>query len=85
MSFLSSGKELRQLRPNVLSLYRKCLKIMRDLPRQQQVYYDYTRLKFKENASLKDGKKIRALISASEEEIAWVRNILVSSEKNKNG
>ena len=81
MSFLTNSKEFRQLRPNVLSLYRTCLKLIRDLPRQKEVYYDYTRLKFKENSSLKDGKKIRALISASKEEIAWVRKILDDSHK----
>lgn len=81
MSFLGNSKEFRQLRPKVLSLYRMCLKLIRDLPRQKEIYYDYTRLKFKENASLKDSKKIRALISASEEEIAWVRKILDTSVK----
>lgn len=81
MSFLANSKELRQLRPNVLSLYRICLKLIRDLPRQKEVYYDYTRLKFRENSSLKDSKKIRALLSASKEEIAWVRKILDDSHK----
>ena len=76
MSFLASNKELRQLRPKVLAFYRLCLKVIRDLPKQQKVYYDYTRLKFKENADLTDAKKIRSLINTGEEELQWVRKIL---------
>jgi Complex 1 protein (LYR family) len=76
MSFLTNNKELRQLRPKVFSFYRLCLKVIRDLPHQKQVYYDYTRLKFKENAALTDAKKIRFLISSGEEELEWVRKIL---------
>jgi hypothetical protein len=83
MSFLSNSKELRQLRPKVLSLYRTILKLIRDLPKQKEVYYDYTRLKFQENSNVKDGKKIRFLISSSEEEIAWVRGILDAKDKDK--
>jgi hypothetical protein len=81
MSFLTNNKEMRNLRPKVLTLYRTCLKLIRDLPRQKEVYYDYTRLKFKENANVKEAKKIKFLISSSEEEIAWVRGILTSSDK----
>ena len=76
MSFLTNNKELRQLRPKVFSFYRLCLKVIRDLPNQKKVYYDYTRLKFKENAELTDAKKIRFLISSGEEELEWVRKIL---------
>ena len=81
MSFLTNNKELRELRPKVLSLSRMCLKVIRDLPKQKEVYYDYTRLKFRENAGLKDGRQIRFLINASEEEIAWVRKILEANDK----
>jgi hypothetical protein len=80
MSFLSSNRELRKLRPMVLSLYRKCLKVIRILPNQKKVYYDYTRLKFRENASLTDSTKITFLINASEEELAWVSKILDSRQ-----
>lgn len=83
MSFLASNKELRQLRPKVLAFYRLCLKVIRDLPKQQKVYYDYTRLKFKENADLTDAKKIRSLINTGEEELQWVRKILDYREDGK--
>lgn len=84
MSFLSGGKEMRMLRPQVLSLYRICLKLIRDLPHQRKVYYDYTRLKFRENLHLTDPKKIKFLVNESEEEIAWVRKVLESRGKPGN-
>ena len=82
MSFLASNKELRQLRPKVFSFYRLCLKVIRDLPNQKKVYYDYTRLKFKENAELADAKKIRHLINSGVEELEWIRKILDHREGN---
>jgi hypothetical protein len=42
----------------------------------QKVYYDYTRLKFRENANVSEAKKIKQLLADAKEEINWVRSIM---------
>lgn len=61
---LRTKKELRALRPAALKLYRDCMKTIQCLePDHQKTWYDYTRLKYEENAGLTDPKKIRTIIS----------------------
>lgn len=60
-----------------IALYRRCMKIiMRLQPNHQKIWYDYTRLKFEENAQVTDKAKIKKLIADAEEEINWVKSVL---------
>jgi hypothetical protein len=71
------NKEVRRLKPEVIRLFRDVMRTVMKLEiNHQQIWRDYTRLKFSENEKLKDPKKIRQLISTAREEMLWVQKIL---------
>jgi predicted RNA-binding protein with EMAP domain len=60
-----------------LTLYRKCMRVIQQLqPNHQKLWYDYVRLKYDENSSLKDKQKIDKVIAAAYEELSWVQTVL---------
>jgi hypothetical protein len=66
------------------TLYRRILKNIKYLdPKFQKVYYDYARLKFKENKSVKDEKQIKKLLINAVEEIQWLESVLSRKENPK--
>lgn len=65
-----------------IHLYRKCMRIIKELiPSHQKIWYDYTRLKYEENAYVTDPIKLKKLIEAGNEELAWMESVL---ERKKN-
>lgn len=67
-----------------IHLYRKCMKVVQQLiPSHQKIWYDYTRLKFEENANVSDPKKLAKLIEAGNEELTWMESVLERKKKNK--
>ena len=72
-----NAKKLNAVRPKVISFYRKALRVIQELePNHQMIWYDYLRLKYEENATLDNEKKILGLIADGEESLAWTRTIL---------
>jgi hypothetical protein len=71
-------------KPQVLSFYRKSIKIINQLEfNYQKVWYDYCRLKFKENELLKDDKKIKIILEEAHEELDWIQTIIDSKSMKK--
>lgn len=65
-----------------IHLYRRCMKVIQQLiPSQQKLWYDYTRLKFEENAEITDPVKIKRLIKEGNEELAWMETVLERKKK----
>lgn len=72
-----SRKSLRLLRPQALSLYRKCMRIIMKLERShQKTWYDYIKLKFEENRGNNDETKIKKLFSEANEQLDWVQTVI---------
>jgi hypothetical protein len=70
------------LRAAVLAMYRKCIRVSRQLePNHQQVWYDYAGLKFREHKSLKDPRRVKSLLEDAKDEIDFVLNIIVNKTK----
>jgi hypothetical protein len=60
-----------------IHLYRRCLRIIKQLiPSHQKLWYDYTRLKYQENASVTDPIKIKKLIEQGKEELSWMETVI---------
>lgn len=78
MQFLRRRKvQSLKTRPEVIGLYRNCLRIIQQLEeKHQKTWYDYLRLKYEENANVKDEKRIVFLLKQAREEIDWVQSIL---------
>lgn len=70
-------------RAQVLSLYRDILRVIRTLvPAHQVTWYDYTRLKYKEHAAVRDHKQIEKLVKDAKEEIAWVKSVVKRKDQS---
>ncbi len=60
------------------------MKVVQQLiPSHQKIWYDYTRLKFEENANVSDPKKLAKLIEAGNEELTWMESVLERKKKTK--
>lgn len=58
-------------------LYRRCMEVIQQLqPSHQKTWYDYVRLKYEENAGLKDAAVIKKTIDSAYEELDWVQSVL---------
>lgn len=63
-------------RKMVIDLYRECMRVVRQLqPSHQKIWYDYTKLKFAENAH-RSPEDIRTLVSSAYEELEWVKSVV---------
>ena len=77
-------REIRLLRPKILSLYKKCLQISMQFEGQHKyIWRDYTRLKFNQNRNIRDTNQINTLILQALDEIKWVEYILTNKSKGK--
>lgn len=81
---LRQKKAALQLSSSVLALFRRCLRLTKRLEYDHQLtWYQYTKLKFEENRSVGDPKKIRLLIDQADDEIKFVEKILASKIASK--
>lgn len=63
-------------RAQVTNLYRNIMRVIKQLePAHQRLWYDYTRLKFDENAS-KSNQEVRKLVKDAYEELDWVKSVI---------
>ena len=59
------------------------MRIIRQLiPSHQKLWYDYTRLKFDENAEVKDPNRLKQLIRDGLEELAWMETVIERKKKS---
>lgn len=66
----------------VIGLYRECMRVIGKLqPDHQKLWYDYTRLKFQENAQC-NAAEVRKLVSNAHEELEWVKSVLQRAGKD---
>lgn len=73
-----------KLGPQVVSFYRKSLRVISKLESgHQKIWYDYLRLKLEENVSLRDDKKLKKLLAAAHEEVDWVASVLERKSNQK--
>ena len=80
---LRQKKTTLQLSSSVLALFRRCLRLTKRLEYDHQyTWYHYTKLKFEENRSVRDPKKIKLLLEQADDEIMFVEKILASKWKN---
>lgn len=71
------GNSLAKCRPLALSFYRRALRVIRQLEGEhQEVYYVYLKMKYKENANLRDSKKIKTMLRDAEEELDWLVTVI---------
>lgn len=64
-------------RAQVLTLYRRVLRAIRNLqPTHQKIYYDLTRLKLEEHKDERNAKVISELVAAGHEEVSWVESVI---------
>lgn len=67
----------------VIQLYRNILRVIKRLqPSHQKLWYDYTKLKFEENA-VKRPEEVKKIVSAAYEELEWVQSVLSRKEQGK--
>lgn len=60
-----------------LGFYRRAIKVIKQLEyNHQQLWYDYLRLKFEENATIRDPKRIKQVLEEGEESLEWTLSIL---------
>lgn len=75
-------KSIQVIKPRVLALYRNSLRVIHQLEiDHQKLWYDYVRLKYKENESCLDTNRIRTLLSSGEEELQWLQSVLDRKDK----
>lgn len=73
-----------EVRSQSLSLYRKCIRILKDLDsRHRKVWYDYTRLKYEENKHISDPERIKSIITEATEQINWTKSIILRKIDSK--
>jgi hypothetical protein len=66
-----------------IHLYRQCMRIIKQLiPTHQKIWYDYTRLKFQENADCRDPVKLQKLIKDAKEELEWTESLVKRKSPN---
>ena len=77
MFFLRKTSIPAPLRAKVISLYRQCLRVIKVLePDHRKIWYDYTKLKYEDNKTLSDERKILREIKEAEEQIEWTKSVL---------
>lgn len=75
-------RNFRKLRVESLSLYRSALRVIRQLDSgYQQMYYDYTRLKYSQYHNLRDEKKIIQLLNDAHEDLEWLRSVITRKQQ----
>jgi len=71
------SNSLAKVRPLALSFYRKALRVVQQLEGEHKVvYYTYLRMKYKENARIRDTKKIKLIITEANEELDWLVTVI---------
>ena len=76
--------ESKKLRPQVLQLYRECLKtcfLLQDA--HQEEWYIYTQNKFRDAMTLNDDTKVRQLLRDGREELEWVKKVVAVKNMKK--
>ena len=75
-------KESSNLRPQILRLYRECLKTCFLLQEaHQEEWYIYTQNKFRNAMSINDNVKIRQLLRDGREELDWVKKVIETKKR----
>ncbi len=72
-----NARKMQVLKPQVLSFYRKALRVIQTLHSDHQlIWYDYLRLKYQESSTLTDEMKVKQLLSEGMDDLEWTKTVV---------